>query len=106
MSETISCEERINDELQDRLEEFENNELNQDDFGIEILGVSKREVYRVEFSWGGPQDYFDIEVSDGDIVDIEYHFLDWFDGAKRTLEGHDFHKAKRWFERNVYLGDS
>ena len=48
-------------------------------------------MYRVELSYGGPQDYFDVFVSDdGDIERIEYRFLDWFDGATRVVEGDDF----------------
>jgi len=36
---------------------------------------------RLELSWGGPSDYF-LFFEDGTI---EYHYLDWYDGAKRTL---------------------
>ena len=38
---------------------------------------------KLELSWGGPSDYF-LFFEDGTI---EYYYLDWFDGAKRELEG-------------------
>jgi len=86
-----SCEERIDSELRDRIKDirkvlkaadpiFALNEL--------ALALSKEEVYKLELSWGGPQDYFTF-VYDPDsrqLTEITYHFLDWFDGAKRTLK--------------------
>jgi hypothetical protein len=38
---------------------------------------------RLELSCGGPQDYF-LFFEDSTV---EYRFLDWFDGAERTLQG-------------------
>lgn len=33
-------------------------------------------------SWGGPEDQFRFFIDEhGGITDIEYHFMDWFDGA-------------------------
>jgi len=42
---------------------------------------------RLELSYGGPQDYFDIRLSDGEIEGATYHFLHWFDGATWELGG-------------------
>ena len=41
---------------------------------------------RIEFSYGGPQDYV-IAWEDGRIT---YHYLQWFDGAKKYLSGYDY----------------
>lgn len=53
--------------------------------------------FRYQLSWGGPSDEFRFFVTPGrragsfDVLFIEYWFLDWFDGAKRTLRaGNDF----------------
>jgi len=39
--------------------------------------------YRLQLSWGGPSDEFRIyTIEDSlDIDYIEYHYMDWFDGA-------------------------
>lgn len=57
------------------------------------LGVSTFTVHRIELSTGGPADYLDVFVSDGDIDKIVYHFADWYDHAERTLDGGDFETA-------------
>lgn len=43
--------------------------------------------YRLELSYGGPQDYFEIHLVDGEITGATYHFLDWGDGATWGLGG-------------------
>ena len=52
------------------------------------MALSKTVNYKLELSWGGPQDYFVFEYDPrtGDLVRITYHYLDWFDGAKRDIE--------------------
>jgi len=45
-------------------------------------------------STGGPEDFF-LFFEDGDI---EYHYLDWYDGAYRVLYGEDYKLMKRFFE--------
>jgi len=51
----------------------------------------KRGYFRYQLSWGGPQDEFRF-YTDGNLtpVKIEYWFLDWFDGAKVTLQGRNY----------------
>lgn len=47
--------------------------------------------YRWQLSWGGPSDEFRFYVDDiGNVQEIEYWFLDWFDGASITLTGKEF----------------
>lgn len=41
---------------------------------------------KLELSWGGPQDYFMIYRNQS-----VYHFLDWFDGARRLVDYEDHH---------------
>ena len=44
--------------------------------------------FRYQLSWGGPSDEFRFFVNpDLSCHRIEYWFLDWFDGARRTLSG-------------------
>jgi len=85
------CEERIDEELKERIKEFEQG-LKEKDFiewiNNNALAYCDDPEYRgkrLELSWGGPQDYF-VFHDDGTI---SYHFLDWFDGAKRYLYGRD-----------------
>ena len=58
----------------------------------ETFGDEQVEPYwRYQLSWGGPADEFRI-FSDGHNLKpyrIEYHFIDWMDGARRTLGGDD-----------------
>jgi hypothetical protein len=99
MAKVLTCAERIGKELRGRIEDFEAAlrgeypEGRYEDF-IEwineyALAYSDDPYYRakrLELSWGGPQDYF-LFFEDGTI---EYWFLDWFDGAKLVLSGHDY----------------
>jgi hypothetical protein len=42
--------------------------------------------YRYQLSWGGPSDEFRFYVGqESDCHAVEYWFLDWYDGASRTL---------------------
>jgi hypothetical protein len=46
-------------------------------------GISKRTVYSVVWSGGGPADYLDLTLnSEGELLSVEYIYKDWFDGAK------------------------
>ncbi|MGI9359268.1 MAG: hypothetical protein ACR2ON_07680 [Paracoccaceae bacterium] len=103
-----TCKERINDEYADRIETIEsifdriddaNNdedydavdkaETELDEYGISFDYVEpntfedqERGYIRWELSWGGPSDEFRFFIDQhGGITDIEYRFMDWFDGA-------------------------
>ena len=105
-----TCSELIKEELKERIEDFkqalrsyeENNYekiVTEDGYEYEdiidwivcnSLGVYDDNYYRakrLELSCGGPQDYF-LYFPKLDI--IEYHYLDWFDGASLVLDGEDF----------------
>jgi hypothetical protein len=100
-----SCEERIDEHLQGRVEEIK-EVLNQygEDEKIKFDGCEYEDVIewlncwalayeddphyrakRLELSTGGPADGF-IFFEDGSI---KYYFQDWFDGAERELYGED-----------------
>lgn len=57
------------------------------------LAFTKKEVYTLELSWGGPADGFKIIVDpkSKDIEDVIYYYSDWFsyDECKLTLEQRD-----------------
>jgi hypothetical protein len=59
--------------------------------------------FRWQLSWGGPSDEFRFYANpDISIHRIEYWFLDWFDGAYRTLEGNDFELLEKVFDIFYY----
>ena len=110
----LSCEERIDKELEARIKDFKRALEERDEDGRVVIDG---EVYediiewlntyalayeddphyrakRLELSWGGPSDYF-LFFEDGDI---EYRFLDWFDGASRKLTGEDYEIMKRFYD--------
>ena len=90
-----TCEERIGEELVyelKRVNEALANEETREEYIEGLLEVSIQPIkVRVGLSWGGPADGFYIYVDpvDGEIVDVEYYFADWFDGAERKLFGKD-----------------
>lgn len=71
------------------------------------LGVSRKAVFRVELSTGGPADWLEVicgnTVADPygargglEVEEIVYHFADWFDHAERELSGEEFDAAERF----------
>ena len=103
---TQSCEIRIDHQLEGRLADlrrlWEADGQGQD--GIDDLGTladyglsfdyvtpgtftdQPEGYFRYQLSWGGPSDEFRFFVNpDLSCHRIEYWFLDWFDGAGRTL---------------------
>jgi len=112
------CSELIEDELKRRIEDFkqalsnfkENNYekiVTENDYEYEdiidwvnnyVLGYYDDNYYRakrLELSCGGPQDYF---LYFPKLERIEYHYLDWFDGASLVLDGEDFEIMSEYFK--------
>jgi hypothetical protein len=60
---------------------------NQSGLGFDFVSVDtfenqERGYWRFQMSWGGPSDEFRIYVDATNKIDyIDYHYLDWFDGA-------------------------
>ncbi len=68
------------------------------------LGVGSETVITFQTSWGGPSDQFEITVDeDGDITEIRYRFLDWFDGAVRTLHGDEYDTVADFYASDIEL---
>ena len=109
---TESCKDRVAGHLQDAIEDIRklwklyqrdpeayDDELgNFYEYGLCFDYVAKgtfddqpRGYFRYQLSYGGPSDEFRFYVDETlDPYEIEYWFLDWFDGASITLEGEDY----------------
>lgn len=103
-----TCEERIKDHLESRLEDFKDlwegycngaEEKTEDfyNYGLCFDYVSQDTFedqecgyFRYQISWGGPSDEFRFYCDpEFNCYKIEYAFLDWFDGATRRLYDED-----------------
>ena len=109
-----TCEERVASRLEDRIEILrdlwnmddhdayhEEHETNMYEFGLsfdyvapETFNDQDEAYWRYQLSWGGPSDEFRVYGEQLDewnvhVYRIEYAYLDWFDGATRTLYGDD-----------------
>lgn len=103
-----SCEQRVDAHLQSRLEDLgrlwtsycDGDETDDSsgslcenglcfDYVAPFTFCDQREAYfRYQLSWGGPGDEFRFYANpDFSCHRIEYWFLDWFDGAQRTVSG-------------------
>ena len=63
------------------------NEFHQERLSEMPLGISKIIQIKIELSWGGPQDYIllDWDQEGKCWTGGSYHYLDWYDGARRTF---------------------
>ena len=59
----------------------------------------KRGYFRYQISYGGPSEEFRFYADESlDVVKIEFWHLDWFDGAKRNLNGKRFELMEEIFD--------
>jgi hypothetical protein len=80
----IGSPDLSDDELDDLKHEIQ--EKHRDRVLGGVLSVDVRKSYRVLLSWGGPADGFDFVFNnEGDLIECEYFYQDWFDGAKRPV---------------------
>ena len=91
------CEEKIDGELKYRVNDIKqivNDEDPVESLNNYALALGKTVNYKLELSYGGPQDYFIFEYDPDShsLVGITYHFLDWFDGAQRSIR----QESKEW----------
>ncbi len=95
------CEQRIDAEMKDRLEDIRRR-LSDPDETLDEYGLCFDYVapgtfsdqaegyFRYQLSWGGPSDEFRFFVNPNlSCHRIEYWFLDWFDGAHRALTSNE-----------------
>ena len=110
MDKQKTCQERINDSLESTMEDLEilfelynsgSEEDHEDlgnlyEYGLGFDYVQDSEnnygnYFRYQLSWGGPSSEFRIYANKINnnwtwaVYRIEYVFMDWFDGATRTL---------------------
>ena len=83
-----SCAQLVQGEFEDRLKELHTVEgLCFDYVDPNTFNDQKEGYWRWQLSWGGPGDEFRIYVNpDKSIHRIEYWYMDWYDGAKVTLD--------------------
>jgi len=68
------------------LKQIEDEGIDENTIYEYAAGVSKNTVVRIELSGGGPSSFIEAFIDDeNDIYKIEYHFQDWFDGARRSV---------------------
>ena len=70
--------------------------------GVQAEQENTGNYWRLQLSWGGPSDEFRIfwNLENG-IYRIDYWFMDWYDGAKITLNKH--HEDFSLLRRIIYI---
>ena len=98
MTKDPTCEQRIDEQLRDRLNDLASifsriDKSDGDGYEDAIeeldnipLSIEPVRQVRIVLSTGGPHDEFLCTLDpDGRVARVEYIFQDWFDGARRTL---------------------
>jgi len=63
------------------------NDINDTDIYEYSLGTDIHKNYRIHLSTGGPASFIEVITTlEDEIIDVYYHFQDWFDGAKRKVD--------------------
>lgn len=89
----VSSNEGDDREREKAIYELDSYALSFDYVAPQTFGKDQREGYfRYQISWGGPSDEFRIYGAEynGRPGRIDYHFMDWFDGASVHVTGADF----------------
>ena len=83
-----SCADQVQEHLEDRLKDLHTVEgLCFDYVDPDTFNDQKEGYWRWQLSWGGPGDEFRIYINPNKSVHrIEYWYMDWYDGAKVTLD--------------------
>ncbi len=113
-----SCKELIKEELNERIADFkqalrsyEENDYCKivteygdeyedvidwiNDYALGYYDDKQFRAKRLELSCGGPQDYF---LYFPKLERIEYHYLDWYDGASLVLDGMQYNIMLKIFK--------
>ncbi len=83
-----TCAELIHQRLSEREEDLRvlfSNPDSDEYFDDPALGLESYTLTRITFSTGGPADFLDIAHKDGQIRNVEYHYQDWYDGARVSV---------------------
>jgi hypothetical protein len=83
------------EELYDKMNQTDDMELNDEALEEYInlpLSIDTFKTIKVLFSTGGPADWIEIRVDeeDGEVLDVEYHFQDWFDHAQVKVQKNSY----------------
>jgi hypothetical protein len=119
MSEQKTCKQRVREHLSSRISDLEKlwKAYKEDpDKPVEDLGTfdeyglsfdyvkpgtferQRRGYFRYQLSYGGPSDEFRFYCDENlNPVEIEYWFLDWFDGAHIDLTGENYNLMEEIF---------
>jgi len=86
-----TCEERIDGMLERTIKDIRRVLRAKDKIEAlnnYALALSKYELYKLELSWGGPQDYIEFlyDPESKELLKITYYFIDWFDSASRQIK--------------------
>jgi len=88
-------------EYEDLFDYINNSALSWDYVEAETFENQEEGYYRLQLSWGGPSDEFRIYTTQyADEIDvIEYHYMDWFDGASVNVP----YKSTSWNVCQMFL---
>ena len=82
--------DNLDDEDSDDMEvlrTINNDDISDTDLYEYGLGIDVKKHYRIHLSTGGPASFIEVITdTDNEIIDVYYHFQDWFDGAKRKVD--------------------
>lgn len=93
-----TCEARVNNALADRLEQFDQGELQGLCFDyVDNSETEQKSYHRWQLSWGGPSDEFRL-FEDGTV---KYWFLDWYDGASRPVQHEELIKEMKEMKYDI-----
>ena len=88
-TEQETCAQRIDEQFKSREEQIKALLDNHDsDYGNDdpALSIQKREIVEICLSWGGPADYVEIHLTEGEVDKVLYRFSDWFDTATVEID--------------------
>ena len=99
----LSCAERIQAALETELEEIREAGESVDateQYEEGILEIDRRVCFKVLLSTGGPESFFTFvcDRHDGEILEIRFHFRDWFDGAEKRLFYEEFETVRSQYQ--------
>ena len=128
MDKQPTCEQRVQEHLESRLEDirtlwqlyYSGDEEGDKDLGhfheyglcfdYVAAGTFKDQdegYFRYQISYGGPSEEFRFYTDAGmNLHRVEFWFMDWYDGASRTLRGEDYTLLTEIFEFFKEIGSA
>lgn len=75
LNEVLGNDESTEEAVEEALDELNN-------FALEI---SSYKVIKILLSTGGPADWLELKVDNGEVMGLTYHYQDWFDHAETKV---------------------